>query len=109
MSDTEALLKRVQDFIGESRRLFEQGAFVELAGMETDIRALCNQVLALSGAERDRYADRLQSLIGELAALGDSMEAARDKITGELGSANRHQKAAVAYRKAYGGKKEDKK
>ncbi|MDE3060120.1 MAG: hypothetical protein KGJ06_03840 [Pseudomonadota bacterium] len=96
----EALLEDIEQFIGESRALLQQGAMMELAGLDVQVESLCEAALRLSGEDRKRYADRLQSLLEELTKLGEEMAASRDAVSAELRDINRHRKAHTAYRMA---------
>jgi len=97
---TEKLFDDIAQFIAESNAIIERGAFMELAGLDDQVRTLCDMVLQLSQAERLRYADRLQYLLGELKKLGESMTAERDRVGNEMRGVPEHKKASVAYRVA---------
>jgi hypothetical protein len=79
-TSTEKLFNDIASFIDQSRSLLQQGALAELAGLDEQVRILCDAVLQLSQDERVRYADKLQELLGGLKSLGDEMVASRDKL-----------------------------
>lgn len=106
----ESLFDNISKFIAESRALLEQGALMELSGLETQVQALCEQVQNLSDQERMQYADRMQQLFADLKGLEDSMLAARDALGKDIRALGDRQKANVAYRSAGAhSKREDKK
>lgn len=94
----EKLFDDIAQFISDSRSLLEQGALMELAGLDDQVRTLCEMVLDLSQDDRLRYADRLQYLLGELKALGETMAAQKEQIAKELSNISSHKKATVAYK-----------
>lgn len=100
MSDAtyEKLFDEIEHFIAESHALLEQGAIMEMAGLDSQVKVLCDQVLALSQDDRVRHAKRLQKLLGDLTVLGNSMVAHRDAMAEEIRNLADHQKANVAYR-----------
>ena len=96
----QALFKEIEGFVAESRSLLQQGALMELAGLDDHVRSLCEEVLALSQEERLRYAGELQTLFDALKGLGEDMAAQRDAMAGDIRNLSTHRKASVAYRVA---------
>jgi hypothetical protein len=99
-SSTEKLFNDIASFIDQSRTLLHQGALTELAGLDEQVRILCDAVLQLSQDERVRYADKLQELLGGLKALGDEMVVSREKLANEIRGVSHLKKANTAYRTA---------
>lgn len=95
--EPEKLLEELSVFIAESRKLVDKGAFVQLAGMDKQMRALCDEALKLSGEQRKQYASRLQKLFDEVKMLGDAMQSTRDAMFKEIQGLSGHRKANVAY------------
>lgn len=91
------LFEQIERFIAESTQLLQEGAIIELSGLDDHVRALCEAVLQLSQQERVEYADKLQSLLGDLNALGETLVAQRDQIGREISGLARHKKANTAY------------
>lgn len=112
MTTTETLFDDIASFVKESQMLLEQGAFVELAGLDEQVKILCDAVLHLTQEDRIRHAGRLQELLGELKALGEALVTQRDRVGDEIQGLSQHKKASVAYRIAdsrdgFGPKEED--
>ncbi len=97
-NSTEKLFNDISQFITQSRELLEQGAIMELAGLDEQVRVLCDAVLQLSQSERLQYAERLQEMLTGLKLLGDEMVTSRDKIAEEIRGVSNFKKASVAYR-----------
>ncbi|MBY0408045.1 MAG: hypothetical protein K2Q01_10160 [Rickettsiales bacterium] len=100
MSTAEKLFQEIEQFISESRQILEEGALMEMQGLDLQVRMLCETVLLLSQAERIAYADRMQSLLGQLKELGEAMTASRDNLSEEIRQLNHQKKAAQAYKTA---------
>jgi hypothetical protein len=96
----EKLFNDISQFVSESRAMLEQGALMELAGLDEHVKTLCDAVLHLSQSDRMIYADRLQQLLIELKELGEAMAKQRDAMAEEIRDLSSHQKASVAYRTA---------
>lgn len=96
----EKLFNDLDALIRESNALLERGALLELAGLDEQVRTLCEAVMQLSNEERKRYADRFQRLLDELKKLGEALVAHRDILAGEIRGLSEHRKASVAYRSA---------
>lgn len=97
---TEKLFNDISQFITHSKALLDQGAMAELAGLDEQVRTLCDAVLQLSQDERIRYADKLQELLGGLKVLGDEMVAKRDQVADQIRGVPNFKKASVAYKTA---------
>ncbi len=95
----EALFAEIAVYIKESHRLLEQGALLELNGMDEQVKVLCDEVMGLSDAQRVKYAERLQELFASLTMLEQVMRQARDAMSGDIRSISNHHHASVAYRK----------
>lgn len=98
MADPQALFDDISRFVAESRQLLEQGALMEMAGLDQRVKQLCETVLQLSQQERLTYAENLQQLLGDLNTLGEMMVAQRDQVAAEIRQLNQHKKANAAYR-----------
>lgn len=98
--EPDALFNDIAQFIDRSSALLKEGALMELAGLDDQIRTLCEEVLSLSEEQRVQYADRLQTLLVGLQALGNDMVQMRDKMAQDIRGLSSHQKANVAYRTA---------
>lgn len=93
----DALLKRVSEFVTESRDMVKDGAMLEVEGLEAKVSELCEMVLSLSQDDRLRYADKLQILLSDIGKLGEEMKQLRDMMGGEIRSLTAVKKATVAY------------
>lgn len=106
----EKLFNDIAGFIAESRKLLDEGALLELSGLDQQVRALCEEVEKLSDENREQYAGRMQQLFTDLKDLEDAMLKMRDALGEDMRALSDRQKANVAYRTASANKKyEDKK
>jgi len=94
----EKLFKDIEQFVGDSRKLLQQGAMMELSGLENRVMLLCEEVLLLSQDERLQYSTRLQQLMTDLTALGEEITAQRDTVAEELRQLPNQKKAHAAYK-----------
>jgi hypothetical protein len=99
-SSPEKLFNDISQFVSESRALLEQGAMMELAGLDERVKTLCDAVLQLSQSDRLVYAEQLQQLLAELKSLGEAMTTQRDAMADAIKDISSHRKASVAYRTA---------
>ena len=96
----DALFDEIDYFITESNTLLDAGSYVELAGLDDNVRNLCEALISLSQEERIAHADRLQKLLWSLNDLEKAMMQRRDDLASQIRGLNNHQKANVAYRTA---------
>ena len=96
----EVLFENIASFIARSRILLEQGAVMEMAGLDAQVRVLCEQVLSMSQDERVQHAAKLQFLLNELKTLGAALAQQRDTVSAEIRGMSGHRKASVAYKVA---------
>ncbi len=94
----EELFEDISRFIADGQKLLEQGALVELAGLDKHIQTLCDEVTRLSREDRIKYGERMQQLLNELQTLGDTMVKMRDTLAADIKALSSHKKANVAYR-----------
>jgi hypothetical protein len=95
---TEMLFREIETFITDSSALLDAGDYLELSGLDSQVRTLCEAVLQLSQEERIAYADRLQQLLADLKILGDRMVHQRDQLAEEIRGLSQHKKASKAYK-----------
>lgn len=95
--EPQKLLEEIAVFIMESRKLLENGEIIQLAGMDRQIRALCDEVMSLNSEQRRQYAEPMKKLFDEVKQLGDTMESTRADLLKEIRGVSNHQKANVAY------------
>lgn len=95
---TEALFSDIEQFIAESRAMLDAGAMLEMAGLDDQVRSLCETVLQLSQDERITYSDRMQHLLAELKNLGESMVETREKLAEDIRRASTQKNATKAYK-----------
>ncbi|MEQ1790628.1 MAG: hypothetical protein ABL857_09320 [Rickettsiales bacterium] len=98
MNTQQDLFDDVARFVKNSRFLLSEGADLELNGLDTQIQNLCDIVLQLSSGEREKYADLLSELLGELKILGDDLLTRKEALANEIRYLSSHKKASVAYK-----------
>lgn len=94
-------------FIADSRKLLDEGALLELSGLDSHVRALCEAVEKLSDENRLQYAGRMQQLFSDLQELEEAMIKMRDALGNDIRGLSDRQKANVAYLVAGTNKKYD--
>lgn len=100
MDDQQELFENIAKFVMSSRDMIDRGAMVELAGLDKQVQSLCEQVMQLSDADREKYAGSLQWLINELNTLGKDLSVQREALAHEIRYLSSHKKASVAYKTA---------
>jgi hypothetical protein len=83
-----ALFDEIEQFVADSRAILDSGAIIEMAGLDDQVRSLCETVLQLSQEDR----------IGDLTQLGEAMVAQRDQLAEEIRNLSTQKKAAHAYK-----------
>lgn len=96
MTTIPAFFSEMERYIADSRKAVAEARDFELVGLDNNIDALCNMILALSQEERLLYETDLQNLLGNLNTLGNEM---RDQF-GAVQEIPQHRKASVAYQTA---------
>lgn len=91
---TIAALKQTID---ATHRQLEDGAAVELGGMEQQVAALCVQLTGLDRAEGEPLVDEMLELLDDFQALGGELGRRHDRLAAELQHLARHRKAMKAY------------
>ena len=100
MSIHQDLFNDIAKFIEDSRVLLAEGVELELDGLDRQVQTLCAKVLLLSPLEREKYADLLQELLGELKILGDDLLLRKEALTHEIRFLSSHKMANLAYKSA---------
>lgn len=101
MSDTptpQELLAQIEAFIEITRTHIRDGGEVDLAGLDSKVQELCEQVLDMPKAQADEYQKPLADLAAELTELKASMAAAQNDVQDQLNALNMRHKAAKAYK-----------
>ncbi|MGP1396879.1 MAG: hypothetical protein ACTS3R_15330 [Inquilinaceae bacterium] len=82
-----------------AKRSVARTDFVDLAGLETKVEALCGAIATLPKPEARTLEPQLVLLIDELAHLTDSLVGQRDKLAGQIAESGPHRTATAAYRR----------
>jgi hypothetical protein len=98
-ADPDALFENISRFIDESNALIARGEFVQLAGLDEQVRLFCEQALQLTDAERAKYAEKLEKLLIALQHLGMALVESRNTVGEKIGEVPLHKKATIAYQK----------
>lgn len=98
--DVEALLKGLSDYISQAKGILEKGDFLELEGLDDQVKTLCDSVLSLKVEESLSFADELDGTMKELDELQKMFVESRDKLAGDMQDLGKHKKASVAYKQS---------
>lgn len=96
----DILKKKVFELIDECRVKLAAG-HVDIAEVETSVRAYCESIATLPLEEGRLHRDSLHILMETITKLGDELKIARDKVVTEIASLENMRKASNAY---YSGK-----
>ena len=80
----EKVFNAISQYVAHSKAQLEAGQVVDLSDLDTYVQTLCEVILELSQEERLRYADRLQKLLGDVSALGETLMQKRDELGVEI-------------------------
>lgn len=107
-AQAEKLLADISQYIDESHAILETGNFVELAGLDANVKSLCDAMPGLSDKDRERFTPQLEVLGAQLEKLAALLYEQRDKVAEEMQQASGSRKASIAYQtaNAIDGKKE---
>lgn len=96
----DQLFEDIAQFIDKSHQALDEGALMELAGMDDEVKALCEEITKISVDQRAQYESKLRKLFDDLQVLGDRMVAMRAEIVKDIQDIPARQKAHIAYRAA---------
>ena len=85
----------MEHFIGECRKMVDEGQEPDMQGLDNKTGTLCEMILALSQDERVLHERRLQELLASLNTLGNEM-----RIKEGIKEIPQHRNASVAYKTA---------
>jgi hypothetical protein len=96
-----ATLKRriesAANVVTEARRAVEAGSQVNLAGLETEVEAICTQLSALPEGAGAALQPALVALVDDLERLTDTLSDAHKKLAGDIGELSTRRRATKAY------------
>ena len=103
----ETMLRDLVVFIKRCARLLEDNNSVDVTGLDTQVKKLCEQINGMDLAEAEKLNPRLTTLMEALNELGAALEEKRDEVRDQLGNIGSSQKASTAYSKAAFGPSSD--
>ena len=96
--DARQLVAEISVYIAKAKEALSQGILVDLAGLDSQIQLLCEEIVRMPVGESTPFREVLMALSDELGELRDSLETARSDVQDQLQALNARQKAAHAYK-----------
>ncbi len=93
----EARLSALEKALQNCAHALNKGDPRDMNGMDKEVARLCQQVMALPGAEAQAFTPRLSALAESFGALGDATRRVRDVVSGEISQIQARQQAYRAY------------
>lgn len=97
--DARQLVAEISTYIAQAKAALEKGVLIDLAGLDSQIRLLCEEIIRMPVGESRPFREVLAELSDELGLLRDALGAARSDVQDQLEALNMRQKAAHAYKK----------
>lgn len=91
------LLDELNTFLDEAEAHLQKGGDVDLAGVEEQVKALCEAAQALPVGEGAAFADKLEALFNRFSALQEELKLQFESVKGELSVLSLRSKAVKAY------------
>ena len=98
--DVEALLNGLNDYIAQAKEILERGDYLELEGLDDQVKALCDSVMSLQVEESLSFADELDATMKELDGLQALFMESRDQLADDMQGVGKHKQAAMAYKQS---------
>ncbi len=95
----EARLEVIEQFVADALQQVQDGVAVELRGLDAEVDAVCEQILALPLGETTVARQRLENLVKHLEILSQYMRPQQEAVRRQLESLNVQKKAHLAYKK----------
>lgn len=95
----EALRQQAFDTLGTARSKLAAGV-VDLSGVEESVRSFCAHLAAMHVEQARAFSPDLEELMEEMNKLERELEAARERVRGEMTLLSQHRSAATAYGKS---------
>lgn len=96
----EKLFEDLRAFMKEKLALLADDPTTSLAGLDSNIQALCDAIMTLPVAESRKYAAELDKLQEQLSHLSAFLTAEKDAVRGQLENMSTQKKAHSAYKTA---------
>lgn len=94
------LIRQMQDFMAHCYALMQQGQEPDLTGLDDQVELLCHGIATMNEEESARLRPKLDTLVEELTALGNQLQAQKDDLSRQLGALNNQKQAHNAYQRA---------
>lgn len=93
----EALFGDITDYVQKANAMLAHGEWVDLAGLDKEVEALCAHVVGLSPEQAREYAPELEYVREQVGLLEQSMRALRDGVKGNIKGTETIERANKAY------------
>lgn len=97
MQGPEELFGDIAEYVAKAHSILEQGQWVDLAGLDKDVEALCLSIASLSPEQAKEYAPELEYLKEQVEKLEMIMREKRNAVQGEMQEAKTIERANKAY------------
>jgi hypothetical protein len=97
MNSPEELFSDIATYIEEVQAIIASGKWVDLAGLDQDIDALCQAVSALPVDVAKEYAPELEYLRDQMEQIEAHLVRGRDAVTNEIKATQTVERANKAY------------
>ena len=95
--DPMELIEQARTFVQEANAKLEAGELVDLAGLDTKVRSLCDVALSMPKADGQEMRPALESLGEMLTELRDNLLKAQTGVQEKLDELSARSRAAKAY------------
>ena len=96
-AEFESRLARTAALIGAARGVLRDGKVVDLAGLEDEVKTLCEAATALPADATEAMRPRLIALVDDLGRLAEELTVQHGELMREMGDLNKRQQATAAY------------
>lgn len=97
VSGPEELFGDIAEYVAKAHAILEAGQWVDLAGLDKDVEALCLSIASLSPEQAKEYAPELEYLKEQVEKLEAVMRQKRSAVQGEMQEAKTMERANKAY------------
>ena len=93
----EEMFGEIVAYVEEVRGLLARGEWVELKGLDGNVKRVCDAVAALSPEQAKEYLPELEYLLDLVGELGHEMQAMKGEVLAEMKDSGNARRANKAY------------